>query len=35
MDIVGYSKKSTTEQKQVSDELVRIVKGTESFQKSR
>ena len=34
MDIVGYSKKSTTEQKQVSDELVRIVKGTESFQKA-
>ena len=34
MDIVGYSQKSTSEQKQVSDELVSIVKSTESFQKA-
>lgn len=34
MDIVGYSQKSTSEQKQVSDELVSIVKNTESFQKA-
>ena len=33
MDIVGYSQKSTSEQKQVSDELVSIVKNTESFKK--
>ena len=34
MDIVGYSKKSTSEQKEVTDQLVNIVKSTESFQKA-
>lgn len=34
MDIVGYSQKSTAEQKQVSDELVSIVKSTESFRRA-
>tara|TARA_R100000008_G_scaffold84743_1_gene72952 strand:- start:1495 stop:3039 length:1545 start_codon:yes stop_codon:yes gene_type:complete len=34
MDIVGYSKKSTAEQKKVTDELISYVKGTEGFQQA-
>ena len=34
MDIVGYSKKSTVEQKKVTDELISYVKGTEGFQQA-
>ncbi len=32
MDIVGYSLKTTDEQKKVTDELIDFVKGTKSFQ---
>ena len=35
MDIVGYSKKSTAEQKKVTDELISYVKGTQSFQQAQ
>ena len=35
MDIVGYSKKSTAEQKKVTDELISHVKGTQSFQQAQ
>jgi len=34
MDIVGYSNKSTAEQKRVTDELISYVKGTEGFQQA-
>ena len=34
MDIVAYSKKSTAQQKQVSDELANMVKTTPEFQKA-
>ena len=34
MDIVGYSNKSTAEQKKVTDELISYVKGTEGFQQA-
>ena len=34
MDIVAYSKKSTGQQKQVSDELSRMVKSTPEFQRA-
>mgnify|MGYP003148761905 FL=1 len=34
MDIVAYSKKSTAQQKQVSDELSRMVKATPEFQRA-
>ncbi len=35
MDIVGYSKKSTAEQKKVTDELISYVKGTQSYQQAQ
>jgi len=35
MDIVGYSKKSTSMQKQVMDDLIAIVKGTQSYQQAQ
>jgi len=34
MDIVGYSKKTTAQQKQVTDELISYVKGTSSYQQA-
>tara|TARA_Y100001963_G_scaffold9555_1_gene12261 strand:- start:261 stop:1811 length:1551 start_codon:yes stop_codon:yes gene_type:complete len=34
MDIVGYSNKSTAEQKRVTDELISYVKGTEGFRQA-
>jgi ankyrin repeat protein/class 3 adenylate cyclase len=34
MDIVGYSNKSTAEQKRVTDELISYVKGTEGFKQA-
>jgi len=34
MDIVGYSKKSTAEQKRVTDELISYVKSTQGFQQA-
>ena len=34
MDIVGYSNKSTAEQKKVTDELISYVKGTQGFQQA-
>ncbi len=35
MDIVGYSKKSTAEQKKVTDELISYVKGTKGYQQAQ
>ena len=35
MDIVGYSKKSTVMQKKVMDDLIAIVKGTQSYQQAQ
>lgn len=35
MDIVGYSKKSTSMQKKVMDDLIAIVKGTQSYQQAQ
>ena len=35
MDIVGYSKKSTAMQKKVMDDLISIVKGTQSYQQAQ
>ena len=35
MDIVGYSKKSTAMQKKVMDDLIAIVKGTQSYQQAQ